>query len=221
MVKNKEYEVKLKNKKKVIDKKNVHKAIKQADYKIIEEYKDSFNKFLENRKSEIVSNIQSIIDVDNTKGIPTVLISEQIFKPLRQRNGIKPPEYNSHHFYSALEYVQDIVSLINTEQCNFVPNLSDVCKLLGISEKRFKEYMLHSPDEDTREACDMIITYVYGLNDHASKSNHIESRTHMFDSKASLGKKENEPTTVIANITDIKQGEIALEQYREYMKHKE
>lgn len=197
----------------------VRKAIHKARSEIHTDMATQFNNFLEERKSAITQQVISYNDVTEIKGIHAVVISEEIFKPIIQNKSYAGfvPDYTADDFGCVLQFLQHTVAEINKNHIDFIPNLSDVCKLMGMSERKFKEYMNHSNDERTREMCEQIQSYIYGLSDHASKSSRIDSKTHMFDAERTLGKKADY-NIVNNNTTNIVSEKVLIEEYEKMKK---
>lgn len=164
--------------------------------KMIEHFPD----YLDERKTEFAKDLQQYIEINSQSGsfipddetkLPFYEIKKHIFKPIIRKAGVCPM-YSADHMAVAFDYLVECTDKLNKYGA-FVPKLSDFCRMLNISTRRFKEYKNTSNDENMREICQKIDDYCSGIVDDAALSDRIDSKYSIFYQKSVHDRRDNDP----------------------------
>lgn len=179
------------------------RAIEKAENAIIERAKAELPQLLETRIQAIEKAL--IEELDDYKGLTSACIHQAISR--QSPNSVnRLAGYTSRELMIVYEAYTKMVNQINKNTL-YVPSISSFCAFAGFSTITFEHNYLQSPDDEKRNAAQMIKDYITNLMLDAGKMRKTDASVTIHESKAILKNVEAQSPQVIqfgGNIDPLK-----------------
>lgn len=189
---------------------------------IVEEKKNELtDKLIEYRDTIQETKVTKYGDTYKVPNLNPLIIQRYFFKSINPI-GSREPDYNAEKIGIVFDLYSEIITQINIEIGEFIPNISSFCTFAGITTSTFNNYR-KSTDVDMRVICEKISDYCFDSNITLAQKGKVSEKSTIYRMKVEQDKSEKaEPQIHIhANDLDVDLVKDRLKELENFNKVKE